>query len=103
MSERDDRVGPATSAVVVVATLVASLFGLLVCAGLLRQGGASPTLTHAILVFVGVSMAIGQPPAAAELARRMGGALSEGTVVSVALRISSLLLLSLTVLASILL
>jgi len=103
VSGGDEGLGSTTSVVFVLATLVGSLFLLAACAGLLRQGGASPALTRAALAFVGVSLAIGQPPAAEELARRMRGTLSETRVVSVALRLSSALLLVLTVLMSVLL
>ncbi len=64
---------------------------------LLRQGGAPPSLSRAAVVFISVSLAIGQPPAAAGLARRMHGALGDSRVVSVGLLVSSVILLALAV------
>ena len=82
---------------IVLATLVASLVAVLSCLGLLQLGGAPPPLWRAGVLFVSVSLAIGQAPAAAAISRRIRGRSYESRTMSVGVLFSSLVLLGLAV------
>lgn len=88
------------SVMIVLATLVGSLMAVAMCLGLLEMGGAGSGMKRAGVLLVCVSLAIGQGPAANELARRMNGRLSGGRAVSLALLVSSVVLLAMALAVS---